>query len=410
MSILAGAYGVAARAPEPQVVSWRYHFTDMRSGRYITHLPLVGAEFTEILSGVGAGQGLIPLASEEVRARNPWAATIPRKTVCWAERQVHNPETGRVAYSTFPWAGPVLSRRRSRSGRGMALGMVSWAGWFARRLIAEDLLFTQQDDFELIRILFAHVLDFPAGECAHIDPQRFTNQAGTYSDRSYSTSDLKPVLEAVQQFATAEDVEWRWRYGRDTATPELFRARLELGRPLGRFDAPDLVWSSDENTTRAGQLIDYEVLEDGSGVNNLVTAMGAGSGPAQLRATVGGFDVGRDEVGYGYPLWEGSLSSSTSDLKTQESVERHARGALLAGFASELLVSGIVVRGDLSPTLDTYELGDVATLNLADPYSPEEQIDTTARILGRKILPSEPGRNEKVTMTVQPALNLDAVA
>lgn len=398
-------------APPSASPVWRYHFTDMRRGIYLAALPLVGAAFTDVLGGGGGGEGVVPLASPQVRSRDPWAATTPRRTVCWAERLTLDPSTGRAVDSHMMWAGPVLTRKRSRSGRSLSLGMISWAGYWARRLIRLNGTFTQQDRFTIARWLFqqAQYGDGVAttwwGTISALAGIDAGNLSGQLMDRAYLASDLKPVLEAVTQLAGAGDgFDWQFRPARNPSAVggQQFTATLDLGYPrLGRVAPPDLVWSSKRNRSRAGYLLDYEVLEDGSAVDNHMVGMGSGSGPTQLRADVTAAMVGRDEDAYGYPLWESSIGSSTNDLKTQAAVDAHARGAMFAGLASEYLISNATVRGDLAPVVTSYAPGDDVTLNIADPYSPG-QVDVTAKLLGRRITPAENGRTEKVVMTLQP--------
>jgi hypothetical protein len=120
---------------DPRAVRWRYHFTDFRLGRLITTLPMVGVKLDDVLSGAASGSGTVPL-SRQVQARDPFSATVTRRSVCWAERQVL--DGGVVVESTLPWAGVVMKRTRQYAGRAMKLDMVTWPGYFERRLIARD--------------------------------------------------------------------------------------------------------------------------------------------------------------------------------------------------------------------------------------------------------------------------------
>lgn len=390
-----------ALEPDAQEVQWRYHFTEMRSGALLATLPLRGASFTENLSGAGDGEGTVPITSAEVVDRDPWSATIPRRCVVWPERQVIDPATGQVASSAIMWGGPVVGRDTSR--RALALRFVSWAGYFQRRMIRTDRTATQVDKFELMRWLFRQALT--ASTVAAFTPDAFSTLSGVLADRTYLASDEKPVLEAAKELASSGDgFDWRVLHRRDPAQANRFLAELDLGYPrLGRITPPGLTWAAtdDEGPSGApGELLDYKVTETGQ-ANNYVTAIGSGTGPLQLRSTATGAMVGRDEEGSGWPRWEGTLGGATQELTTQATIDSHVRGAILAGFASELQIGAVTVRGDLAPYVDSYAIGDDLQLELGRLLRPDQELAAVGQLIARKLEPPEQGRNERVTMTLQ---------
>jgi hypothetical protein len=397
------------RPARPRRVRWRYHFTDARSGVLLATLPMVDAQLSEALNGGSDGSGIIPL-SRDVLRRDPFRATITRRSACWAERSELDPETGRAVLTEYPWGGLVMGRERSRSDRSLALQMVTWHSYWQRRLV-EDRTFSQADRFAIMRTLLGWGVTQPGG----FTPPHLAaitagaNLSGDPMDRTYEASSLKPILEAAKELSAAGDgFDWRLVPYRDTDPAATFRLRLDLGYPrLGRArpaeldSAWPLVWSDDENSTRAGYLQDYKIAEDGSSVNNRLTALGEGSGPTQIRSVVDAGDVGRDEVGqWGYLLYEGSLQSSTQDLKTQDSVDRHARGAMLAGLASEVQLTGVTVRGDLAPTLSAYTVGDDGEFRVSSTVT-GQPTTIVGQIIARTIEPAQKGRTERVSMDVQ---------
>jgi hypothetical protein len=386
----------------PRRVRWRYHFTDLRSGLLIATLPLRDVRVSDATNVPSDGAANLPLTLRIMR-RSPFAATIPRRSAMWAERIELDPDSGRAVDSQIMWSGIVMRRSRKRFGRTMSLSLVTWASYFAHRLTT-DATFTQIDKFTIFRALLAQAVVQPGG---FIPPHLSTLTSGTtlsgvLADRTYSTSDLKPVLESATQLAASGDgFDWRLVPYRDTDAAATFRLRLDLGYPrLGRTRPPGIVWSSQQNDGRAGYLVDYTITEDGSAVSNRIVALGQGSGPTQLRSTINAGDVGRPEVStYGYLLFESSLSSSSEDLSTQAVLDAHARGAMLAGLASETQLTGIVVRGDLAPTVTTYQVGDDGEFRIGDAVT-GQPTTIVGQMIARTIEPSQQGRTEKVTMNV----------
>jgi hypothetical protein len=419
-SVVAAPAGLLAPG-DARPVRWRYHFTDARLGVLTATLPLREVSLSDVLSGAASGAADVPLA-DVVRAVDPFGATIPRKAVMWAERQELDPQTGGVALSTVEWGGLVQKRTRSLLGRSMKLDLVTWPSYLARRLL-RTWTFAQVDKFVIFRSLLGDAVEQPAVDTPdpgvydnspHLQPLEygtFTGNpypgalAGNPADRSYLASDLKPALEALTELGNSED-GFDWRLVPYMATPgdlRTFRVRLDLGYPrLGRTGGSGLRWSTDraEGRSRWGYVADLSLVEDGSAVNNRLTAVGSGSGADQIRATADSIQTSRDEMRAGYLLYEGSVGGASNDDRTYDTVYGKALGALLAGFASEITLSGIKVRGDLAPTLPTYTLGDDLTIKVGEGLT-GRPVTFIGQLIGRTVEPAEPGRNETVTLDVQ---------
>jgi hypothetical protein len=396
---------------DPRAVRYRYHFTDFRLGRLITTLPMVGVKLDDVLTGAASGTGTVPLA-RQVQARDPFSATVTRRSICWAERQVI--DDGQVIESTIPWAGLVMKRTRQYAGRAMKLDMITWPGYFERRLI-RDRSFTQQDKFLIFRTLLSDAVQQPAvatppgfyGNSPHTTPLEPTtgSLSGVLADRTYLASYLKTTLSAINELAGSGDgFDYRFvPYMATAGDLTTMRVRVDLGYPrLGRVAPPDLRWSTDraDRRQRWGFAEDLTITEDGSAVNNRITAVGAGTGPDQIRATADSAQTLRDEQRAGYPLYEASLNSSTSDDRTYDTVYGKAMGALVSGFASEMQVTGIRIRGDLAPSLTSYALGDDVTVRVGDAVT-GQPTTFVGQLVGRSIEPPERGSTEQVTLDVQ---------
>jgi hypothetical protein len=405
---------------DPRRIRYRYHFTDFRQGVLLTTLPMIGVKLDDVLSGAAAGSGTVPL-SRQVVARDPFRATITRRSLCWAERQVIAPD-GTLAGSSIPWAGVVMKRTRQYAGRAMKLDMVTLPAYLDRRLVGTRT-FTQTDKFVIFRQLLSDAFDQPSvdtpdpgvyGNSPHTSPLSIYDAyglkpglplSGILADRTYLSSDLKTALSALVDLSNSGDgFDWHLTPYQATAGDlSSFRWRLDLGYPrLGRIAPPGLRWSTDraDRRQRWGFVEDLTITEDGSAVNNRVTAVGSGTGADQIRATVDSITTPRNEQAGGYMLYEGQVGGASNDDRTLDTVAGKARGALLAGFASEVQVSGIKVRGDLHPTLDEYAVGDDLTIRVGDAVT-GQPTTIIGQLIGRSITPPERGGTEQVTLDIQ---------
>jgi hypothetical protein len=406
--------GAALPSAEPRSVQWRYHFTDFRLGRLLATLPLRGVSLSDVLSGAADGTGEIPLADIVQRA-DPFSATIPRRCCMWAERQEIDPATRLVAASDVLWGGIVKKRTRSLLGRSMKLDMVTWASYFQNRLNT-DGYYVQQDKFRIFRSVLAAACDQPAvdtadpgfyGNSPHTVPLEATTGplSGILADRTYLASDLKTTLSAINELAASGD-GFDYRFIPYMATPgdlTTMRVRAEVGYPrLGRLTPPDLRWSTDpaDRRQRWGFVEDLTITEDGSAVNNRITAVGSGTGPDQIRATADSTQILRNEQRAGYPLYEGTAGGASNDDRTYDTVYGKAYGALVSGFASEMQVTGIKIRGDLAPSVTSYALGDDVTVRVGDAVT-GQPTTFVGQLVGRSIEPPERGGTEQVTLDVQ---------
>lgn len=397
-------------------VRYRYYFTDFRLGRLLAVLPLLDVSLSDVMKGAAAGSAKIPLSSARVRSQDPFGATTPGRTCMWAERQEFDPASGVVARRDVMWGGIVMSRSRQRAARTMSLGLVTWPSYLADRLVG-DHAYTQADKGTILGDLLLEAATQPAVPTTPpggypVIPVPLTGLGGgtalgVLSDRTYLASDLKPTLDAVKELGTSgTGFDWRFTPYRDptvTTVGESFRVRADTGYPrLGRRAPADLRWSSDraDSRSRWGWVEDYTITEDRSAVYNRLTALGDGTGPTQLRSTKTGSDVGVDENGSGFPLYETSLMGSTQDDRTQDTVDSKALGALRTGFAGQFKVTGIKVRGDLAPKVYSYQLGDDITLKVDESVN-GRPATIVGQLVGRTIDPPQQGRTETVTMDVQ---------
>lgn len=382
-------------------VRWLYHFTDFLTGNPLAVLPMRDVQLSDVLSGASDGEGQVALTSPQARSQDVAAATTPRRALCFAQRLLVDPASKAVVESSELWAGLVLRRTRSLGGRSVKLNMVTLPGYWQRRLVG-DHEFVDADPLFVQRVLFAEAC--MAGWDGTVPPVfaglnsgALASTAGALTtSRIYKATDMVTALSAGSKVAVEAGFDWRLVPYLDPVADRR-RVRLEQGWPrLGRIDAADLSWSGDHNRTRAGFAASGDVVEDGSAANNRITVLGEGTGSAQLRATA----YSQTERDSGMPVYEGTVSSSSLNMRTQAEVDERAAGSLAAGLAAETQVAGIKVRGDLEPRVTAYLPGDDVALNVYDELT-RRRVAVVGQLIARTITPPEQTRTEMVTMDVQ---------
>jgi hypothetical protein len=373
-------------------LGWRYTFCDLLTRTPLARLPVLDAELGETIGGPANGSGRVPLVAPEVRAADPWGATQQRRTLMVAQRvlTVGDRETA----SPVLWAGIVW--KRERANRSLQLTLATVESYWGRRITPADRTFAAADDALIQRTILADAEATPYGG---LGVTLGAASVGTVSDRTVIAADLKYVLETMQSVATAAPFEWRITPGIDLTTGA-FTLTLTQARLLGGAPTGALAWVSQPGQRATNEVLGYSLAEDGANVPNSVTGLGgAPGGGAPLRSVVTSADLGRDELLDGYPLLESTLGSSTTDLLTQNSLDRHTRQELAAMRDGEVQITGLTVRGDLGWTTERYGLGDTVTLRLADDLHPYP-LELSGRIAARTIRPAQPGRAESVAMTL----------
>lgn len=371
--------------PDTGTVRWRYTFCDLLTDTPLAVLPLVDADLTEVIGGEGDGSGYVSLTAAATRAQDPWTATRPRRTICYAQRLLI--VGGVQVAAPVLWHGIVWGRQRK--GTQIALKMSTPESYWARRLVTGDRTFAAVDDADMLREVFRDAEAVPYGS---LRLRYSTTVAGVRSDRTLVGTDLRTVLAVAQSIAAAGDgMDWRIAPGIDPATGWFFKTLEAAGR-IGRRGVPELRWQTAATGRALNEAVGYGTDEDGTDVANWVIGLGAGQPPGQLRSIA----TAQVELDSGFPLLQKALSGG-NELITQDALDRHTAGALTAGLETEETITGVTVRGDRPPSMDRYGLGDEVALDLNDPLHPTPTT-VLARITARRILPAQPGRNETVAL------------
>src|ERR1039457_397265 len=212
---------------------------------------------------------------------------------------------------------------------------------FQKRLITDDLTFTNADIFDVFRGLAAYALGKnPAAGVAGFTMG--SNESGVTTTISYAGSDMKAVYDAWTDLVTAYAFEYAIRPALDSAGNPVMVLDLgmpQLGLPL---TTANLAFSL------PGNLLDYRFARTGSTSSNTVYASASGSGTLEaLNAT--------PTFGSGIGGWTGlngaagTLTTSTvwADSGNTQSLQFNGNGSTAIPLAQ---TESITVQADTAYT------------------------------------------------------------
>jgi hypothetical protein len=423
---------------------WRYVFHDLRTNTELATLPLVGVSYSDVLSGVGSLGGALVLTDPELRARDPWAATAPRRTAVYVEFGDH-----------VEFGGIIWGRKRAHTFPGMTLVAASFESYLAHQLLRRDRAFSQATAATMVASVIAEAQAL-FGANIGIAVQNVTG-GGARRDREWLVADAKNILALTSSFAeTDTPIEFHVYCYRDSAG--VMRRTLQLGEPqLGRTAAASglafaypgslLSWTDSEDESvmdnvYLGTAVKPAVAEvmvqptnaDGTPATN---AQGAPLPPVRVQPAepevklidqVTVDDVGSDEIAAGFPALmhgQGYTDLDTADprIPVSQSMVKELRdlavdgtvpdvyalpmdqwaairegrwraalreaitGTLLTSRAAGRRLDGLQVSAAGKFPLGSYSVGDEMELQITHPAYEEWPRPTTAkvRLLGKTV-------------------------
>lgn len=325
------------------MATWRYLFHDILSNQFLAELPLEDVDFTRQLpiAGPGSFAALLRLGDSRVSASNWRAATEPRQTVVYTDRD------GVLLACHVIWDTTYHVSNQTLELSGSEL----WS-YFQHRYISGDRTYSQVDQFDIARDLLRQEFGQPNGDIlVQVDAVGTTPLSGRLRDRTYLASDAKLLSEAVEQLSQVIDgfdFDLQVGYNPDGTK---FR-KLVLAYPrLGQAD-------SGLYFRLPGDLQDFDWPRQGSKVAARAIAIGANG----LRQDA--LDWGQlSPVPRAAPLLE--IANTYSDVSDTATLLSHAQSDL-SGRTQPVGVPSVVTRADQQPVLGSYGLGDSVWLVLED--------------------------------------------
>ncbi|HVK21382.1 MAG TPA: hypothetical protein VM677_08480 [Actinokineospora sp.] len=377
--------------------TYTYMVHDLMSNAPLGELPLTGVRYGKRLNVSSGAQGQFVVEPRQAARRmvaNPYDLTMPARRCLYIYRD-----------EVPQWGGIIWTRRYDSSNGTVQIGCGDWWSYFDHRKVLPVLAPPIAVNYEVAELEVAYPgstdLNAIARGLVALAQTHTGGDLGVLGDgtlssdpaaRTYRGYELVDVGEALRQLAGVID-------GPDMMF-DVDKTLDANGRPVRRFR---------QGTPRLGQAGSAWVWEYGSNLSGYVWPSDGSRYASRVLATGEGtaygtpIAVAEDTSRYalGYPLMERESGFSTvSDTAVLQS---HA-DAEQAASRLPVVLPQIEVRGDMSPMVGEWGMGDDAQIQIEDDFFPAG-VDTLMRIVGADITPPDGSNAERVVLTMSPLLD-----
>lgn len=363
--------------------SYRYIFADLLTNSVLAELDLESATFGRVLNKAGLFQAYIGLGMTGLSDSDIINATIPGRTAIYVERT----GTGDKAGSLI-WGGILWSRVWSEEQKKFQLNGQTFESFAYQEDIRTTLSYVNMDQRNILCDLFNKMQAYKYRNIGIIVPSSFPNnilRSTSFFDYEVNTFGL--AIEYMIGYAQGFDYTIEVNYDTNGNPAKILRVDDVLGTPVSTsqvvFDYP-------------GNLDDFIVPENAINGCTTISAIGAGEGSAMVR----GLQTNQKLLDGGYP--------ELVDIFTDKSVSDPS--TLASKAVQQLVVQQVPLSvptyttfPDKEPKFGTYKLGDYAQFKLQSQrfaQLPNSTLETTARIVGWDITPTQESSPEQVKLIV----------
>ncbi|WP_372408368.1 hypothetical protein [Streptomyces luteireticuli] len=368
-------------APRPSEIVYRALFCDLRTDRLIDALPLIDVEFDDYIGKAGSLRGTVPLPDEAL-ARRARAALRPGRTAVWLERG-----------SDIWWGGILWTTTANGDERGRLQVQIqagTFDSYLDHRMLSEKQVFTNRDQFDIVRELIDHAQSQPGGD---IGISYTGEKSGVvYARTEYAYTELRKIHEIIEQLGKMENgFEWRIHCFRDTVSGERVK-RLQLGSPRIEALASDIVLD------RPGQVLTYSLPSDATVQANAVVMRGDSANNDQASPSqpqMSDPQVWVEDLADGWPRLE--FTDDRSGVRDKTVLNDMARAALDHKHRPEFIPE-VTIRmdGRINPAL----IGAYIRLRIRDGWH-EEMPDSRYRVVGLSVTPPARGKAETAKLILE---------
>lgn len=323
---------------------WRYDAHDLRTNAKLAELPLVDVSYGESLGGAGEFSAALPMAVDGADSATTTtsvaalltSSSMPERTALYLYRD-----------AAIRGGGVIWGRRRGK-GRPAAISGAGFWSFFRRQHLRTTQSFSAQDQLSIARSLVTIAQAITGSD---IGVTVGSETSGVLRSRTYYSYELKQIAEAVEQLAAVNG-------GFDLAIDLLPGPvkQLTLSYPRrGRIAGTTGVAFVDGKN-----ILDYEVVEDGTQSARVATAIGAGDGLDMLVST----QTRTDLIDAGFPAT--STVVAFKDVKVRATLDAHAIAAVNARTTTPTTWTVTVDPDDPDGGLGTWIVGDDALLEIPD--------------------------------------------
>lgn len=327
---------------------YTFYFGDLTTGIIQGALPLKNLSYAYALNGPGSFAADLNLADPHIQKMNPIGLTVPAKTAVWIDRG-----------GTLIWGGIVWGRKYDGNLYKLSLSGSTFDSYGSKRLVDYSTTFSE-DEIQIAVDLWTNMQNTAHG---NINCPAIYTASGKTVSQQWQASDYKYVTDALKDLTNLGSFDYTVNvFWNGTGVPA---QQMVFGSPnLGRTTTTSgLLFSV------PGNIITYNLQEDGGTVANRTYATGTGTGADQLAAA----SLNTASLSNGYPVLD--EHTGYKDVTDQTALQALS-DADLALYNQPVTQLQIVVRGDANPTLGSYTLGDYCTVNITDPRFPTGYTDT----------------------------------
>jgi hypothetical protein len=359
---------------------YRYLFADLLTNEILAELPLTGVSFTQILNTPGSFSGRLMISDPTENQLDIRGATIPARTALYVDRD-----------GVLVWGGIIWTRQYNSTTQTIDLTGREFDSYFERRRIPVSQAFNNVDQLTVAQNLVTTAQSATNGNIGLVVPN---NTSGVLVTRVFYSYELKDLLSAIKDLATASDgfdVNVDVEYDSTNTPRKYLRTQYPYrGKEYSASDPTALVFEF------PGNLVEYSYPEDGSTTANTVYGIGPGSNEGKSIATASI----PAQWAAGWALLEDTATYNdiydTTLLGTLTSAEVTAK-------QSPINTSKITLPAYVDPVLGSYKTGDECLLRITDARFPNDGSGygfvATKRIVAINVEPGESGP-ERVTLTL----------
>lgn len=365
----------------PVATPYRVIICDLRTDQLLDVLPVTGLSFDDYIGKTGTCSGNIEITDTRVAARMR-LNFLPARTAVYVLRG-----------ADIWWGGILWTRTPQVDSRGyakVAFQASTFESYFDHRVIYADQVFTGEDQLEIVRSLLDYAQGLNGGDIGIEYDQAYS---GVARDRTYSHYDLPNVREQIDLLSNVDNgFEWRIRaYSDETGR----RVRhLQLGYPKIVTSRTDIMLSA------PGQIISYDLPEDGTSMANYWQARGASTNQdasSDSTPLMSSQYFWPTDLDAGWPRLDGYSDYNTvEDLAT---LNAHAI-ADVTRYRKPIIIPDVEVMMD-GKTITPALIGTTARLRIKDLWY-YEGVTLRYRIIGFKVTPPDRGKPETASLYLEP--------
>lgn len=349
---------------------YRFKFASLKTGAFLGEFPLAGVKFQRMIANRGAGtwSASLPLTRDTMKL-DPLSATDPNVAELVIERN-----------GVIVGGGWLNNQDYDDSTNSLMIDGREIFSYLDARYIESDLTYAATDQGLILRDLFVRAAASPDGDIRVDLPTAFAMTTGQLRDKSYASVDVKPMSEAMTELGNLiGGFEFYLQpYWTGTIGSQVLRHQLIFGFPIVGTAASGWKWSKP-----AGSILGYTWPRLGINQGNEIFAVGD-NGQGGARVTRVKTIPGAAPLVQRATSWRGVKEVATLLAHAQADLVRYAAGAV---------TPRIRVKGDGSPDLVDFSLGDGVTFSVNDPRLAESDV---FRIIGWQVQCPEAGKNAEI--------------